>query len=149
MVLALIPACSNGATGPEGSLLSTPQKPLQELKVSAVEFEYNRAHWLVPAGRSVSIDFTNRGTISHEWAVLKRGIHIEEQHAFREEMVLFEVESVPERETTSQQFTIDTPGQYQVVCALEGHFDAGMTSSLTVADAVGHRVPRPSFLGWT
>jgi uncharacterized cupredoxin-like copper-binding protein len=82
----------------------------------------------------VTINFANRGTIAHEWVVLKHGSHIDSEKAFREEMVLFEVEALPEGQTTSQQFSIKEPGSYQFVCALEGHFEAGMEGTLTVVD---------------
>ena len=128
----LVSGCSSGREAGEAVDQGPTPAPQAALKVSAKEFEFDQPVWAVPARRSFSVRFTNRGTIPHEWAVLKRGITLHEQRSLREEMVLFEVEALPEGETHTQRFTLREPGRYQVVCALEGHFDAGMTASLAV-----------------
>jgi uncharacterized cupredoxin-like copper-binding protein len=91
-------------------------------------------------GASTSIEATasefqfepDSGSTDHEWAVINLGEDIESEDDFAEEVVLLEVEALPAGEATEEQFTIDEPGTYQVICALEGHFDAGMEGTLTV-----------------
>jgi plastocyanin len=76
------------------------------------------------------MDFTNDGNVEHEWAVMNT--EIDSEADFEEDKVLFEVEAIPAGESTSQGFTVDEAGTYQVVCAIESHFDAGMEGTLTV-----------------
>jgi plastocyanin len=102
------------------------------IEATASEFQFEPDSWTVPAGEEFTIDFENGGTVDHEWAVIRLGEDLESEEDFAEEKVLFEVEAIPAGESTSQQFTVDEPGTYQVICAIESHFDAGMEGSLTV-----------------
>jgi plastocyanin len=100
--------------------------------VEASEYEFSPNAWAVAAGTDVTITFSNEGTIPHEWAVLTEGTNIESEAEFAEELVEFEVEAVPAGETATQTFNLPA-GTYQVICALEDHFDAGMEGTLTVS----------------
>lgn len=103
-----------------------------EIEAEGTEFEFDPDSWAVPAGEEFTIDFTNSGSIEHEWAVMKQGEEIESEDEFAEDKVLVEVEAIPVGESVTESFTVEDAGTYQVVCALEGHFDAGMEGTLTV-----------------
>ncbi|MEX2100533.1 MAG: cupredoxin domain-containing protein [Acidimicrobiia bacterium] len=102
------------------------------IEATASEFKFEPDSWTVPAGEEFTIAFENGGSVEHEWAVIKRGEDIESEAEFAEDKVLFEVEAIPEGESTTETFTVDEAGTYQVICAIETHFDAGMEGSLTV-----------------
>lgn len=102
------------------------------IEATASEFQFEPSSWTVPAGEEFTIGFENDGTTDHEWAVINLGDDIEAEDEFAEDKVLLEVEALPAGESTDAAFTIDEPGTYQVICALEGHFDAGMEGALTV-----------------
>lgn len=102
------------------------------IDATASEFQFEPDSWTVPAGEEFSIEFQNDGSVEHEWAVIKLGEDIESEDEFAEDKVLFEVEAVPAGDSTTQSFTVDEAGDYQVICALETHFDAGMEGTLTV-----------------
>ena len=102
------------------------------IEATATEFQFEPDSWTVPAGEEFTIDFENDGSVEHEWAVIKLGDDLESEDEFAEEKVLFEVEAIPAGESTTQQFTVDEAGDYQVICAIETHFDAGMEGTLTV-----------------
>jgi plastocyanin len=102
------------------------------IEATASEFQFEPDSWTVPAGEEFTVDFENDGAVEHEWAVIKLGEDLESEEDFAEERVLFEVEAIPAGESTSQQFTVEEPGTYQVICAIETHFGAGMEGSLTV-----------------
>ncbi len=103
-----------------------------EIEAEATDFQFDPDSWAVPAGEEFTIDFTNAGAIQHEWAVLKQGEDIESEDEFAEDKVLFEVEAVPAGESVTESFTVEDAGTYQVICAIEGHFDSGMEGTLTV-----------------
>jgi plastocyanin len=100
--------------------------------VEASEFEFSPDAWAVAADTVVTITFSNAGSIPHEWAVLTEGTNIESEAEFAEELVELEVEAIQAGETATQTFNLPA-GTYQVICALEGHFNAGMEGTLTVS----------------
>ena len=102
------------------------------IEATASEFQFEPDSWTVPAGEEFTIGFENDGTTEHEWAVINLGDDLESEDDFAEDKVLLEVEALPAGESTDEAFTIDEAGTYQVICALEGHFDAGMEGTLTV-----------------
>ena len=102
------------------------------IEATASEFQFDPDSWTVEAGSPFSIEFRNDGTTDHEWAVINVGDDLESEEDFAEDKVLLEVEAIPAGESTTEEFTIDDAGTYQVICALEGHFDAGMEGTLTV-----------------
>ncbi len=126
----VISACSSSepVASPSSSIAA---EPATDLTVTASEFTYDTTNLAVPAGEEISIHFTNAGTIPHEWAVLKKGVRIATNEQFREDMVLFEVEAQTEGTTTTQTFVLETAGEYQFICALEGHFASGMHGTVT------------------
>lgn len=102
------------------------------IEAAASEFQFEPDSWTVPEGQEFTIRFENAGSVEHEWAVIRLGQDIESEAEFAEEKVLFEVEAVPAGESTTETLTVDEAGTYQVICAIEGHFDAGMEGTLTV-----------------
>jgi plastocyanin len=126
VILAAL-AMLGSACGDDGGESSGPST---DISATATDFQYDPDGWSIPVGEEFSIEFTNDGNVEHEWAVLTEEISSEDE--FNEEIVLFEVEATPAGETATEKFTVDDAGTYQVICALEGHFDAGMEGTLTV-----------------
>ncbi len=102
------------------------------LQASATEYAFTPTAWTVTAGEAFDVTLTNVGVVEHEWAVIKLGEDLDSEEDFTEDKVLFEVEKIAAGTDTTQTFTVDAPGTYQVVCALEGHFDQGMEGTLVV-----------------
>lgn len=108
------------------------------LETIATEYQFDPSTWTVEAGSDQSISVANEGQLVHEWAVLAEGQTIEseddlpaDEAVFESEWVHTEVE-VEAGETATHDFTAPDAGTYQVICAIPGHFDAGMEGSLTV-----------------
>lgn len=120
--LVLLAGCGGG----DGEEAAT------SIETVATEYQFDPDAWTVPAATEFSVDLSNEGTLEHEWAVLRAGEDIESEGEFSEDKVLFEIEAIPAGDSTSEQFTVDEAGTYQVICAIAGHFDAGMEGSLTV-----------------
>jgi uncharacterized cupredoxin-like copper-binding protein len=107
------------------------QPPSDVIRVAATEFAYTPDSWVVPAGQEVEITFDNEGTIVHEWVIVDEPIDSEDE--FRESSVLFRVQTDGGTEKTDT-FIAPRAGAYQIVCAIPGHFSAGMKGDLaTVA----------------
>ena len=106
-------------------------EPSTSIDATASEFEFEPDAWTAPVGEELTVTFENGGSVDHEWVVIKRGQDLESEADFAEDKVLFEVEASPGKSTT-QRFTVDDAGTYQVICAIASHFDAGMEGTLTV-----------------
>jgi plastocyanin len=131
LLLALpLSACGDDDDGGGTSDNTTPQT---SLTVEAKDYSFSPANWKVPAGQEISIEFTNNGSIEHEWAVINLGMALTSGDDFTEDHVLWEIEKQPAGTTVTETFTWDTPGTYQIVCALDGHVNAGMAAILTVS----------------
>lgn len=125
-VVALITACSDAAA-----------EPSTELTVTVREFEFTPNTWTVPAGEQISIAITNDGTVTHEWVLLQDGVTIasEAELPETEEELLADFVNVEEEveagATATLTFEAPPAGTYQIICAIEGHFDGGMEGTLT------------------
>jgi uncharacterized cupredoxin-like copper-binding protein len=109
------------------------------LDVKLDSFEFDGSSWEVPAGQEITIELANEADIAHEWVILKPGVTItsEDDLPATEEELLAEFvyweEEVEAGDTQTFTFTAPPAGVYQVVCAIEDHYDAGMEGELTVS----------------
>jgi uncharacterized cupredoxin-like copper-binding protein len=82
---------------------------------------------------------TNDAEIAHEWVILQPGVTISSEDDLpetEEELVanfIYWEEEVESGDTATFTFTAPAAGEYQVVCAIPGHFNAGMEGTLTVS----------------
>ena len=110
------------------------------LEVTTTDFQFSPNSWTVPAGEEISIGITNEGSVLHEWVLLQPGVNIETEAELpetEEELLadfVFVEDEVEAGATKTLGFTAPAAGTYQVICAIETHFDAGMEGTLTVVD---------------
>jgi uncharacterized cupredoxin-like copper-binding protein len=111
------------------------------LEVTTTDFQFSPNSWTVPAGEEISIDITNDGSVLHEWVLMRPGVNIESEADLpeTEEELLAEFvyveDEVEAGANKTLTFTAPDVGTYQVICAIETHFDAGMEGTLTVVEA--------------
>ena len=108
-----------------------------ELTTSVKEYVFTPNTWTVPAGEQVTITVTNEGSLKHEWVLLQDGVTItseedlpDSEEELEENFVNVEKEVEP-GETTTLTFEAPPAGSYQVICAIPGHFNAGLKGTLT------------------
>lgn len=112
-----------------------------DLATTVSEFQFSPNSWTVPAGEEITIDVTNDGSVLHEWVLLQPGVTIETEADLpetEEELLadfVYVEEEVEAGDTKPLTFTAPAAGTYQVICAIETHFDAGMEGTLTVVDS--------------
>jgi uncharacterized cupredoxin-like copper-binding protein len=111
------------------------------LEVTQSEFQFSPNEWTIPAGEEITIDITNDGSVLHEWVLLRPGVTIESEADLpesEEELLadfVYVEEEVEAGSTKTLTFTAPEAGTYQVICAIQTHFDAGMEGTLTVVDS--------------
>jgi plastocyanin len=125
----LASACAGSTTSHE-----EPAMPalVTDLNIDVQEFHFSPTLVAVPAGALVSVTVGNKGTIAHEWVIIAHGHEVDDEHRFSESAVLFEVDDIDQGTRSTSKFTIAQPGRYQLICAIEGHFAAGMEATLMV-----------------
>ncbi|MEK7252006.1 MAG: cupredoxin domain-containing protein [Actinomycetota bacterium] len=120
-VLALVvAACGDDDAGSEGT----------QIAATATNFAFSPDLWTVAAGVEVTLTLTNAGDDDHEWVIMNSPITSEAE--FAENLVYWEMEAATGA-VASDTFTAPAAGTYQVICALEGHFDSGMEGELVVS----------------
>lgn len=99
-----------------------------EVHVKLSEFRIEMDKTSIPAG-PVKFLFDNAGAITHEVVLEAAGADDAPFEANGEES---EVEDIESGKSATLEWTIDEPGQYQLACHIEGHFEAGMVTTFTV-----------------
>lgn len=121
----LLVSCATGASGPA---------PSTTLKVDMSEFVFTPTEYAVPAGQTITVKLENSGDIQHDFIILKKGIQVKGKFDHEKQMndILFHAMLEAKQ---SGEFTFiapSEPGEYEIVCGVMGHFQAGMTGKLTV-----------------
>ena len=130
VILTLILSILLTACGAAG----TSSSPSTTLKVDMNEFMFTPTSYTVPAGKEITIEIKNSGSIEHDFIILKKGIEIKgsfDHNKYMNDMVFHAMLESGKSGT----FTFTAPaevGEYQIICGIIGHFQAGMIGSLTV-----------------
>ena len=107
--------------------------PSTDLQVNMVDFVYEPNSVTVPAGQQITLELSNNGTAVHNFVIMEYGTEVVDHFTSQDEGNVYWEAKLPPGESGTFQFTApDQPGEYQVVCSTEGHFEAGMLASLTV-----------------
>ncbi len=123
MVLALAPMLSACGGGPSRSI-----------RVVMTDFAFTPATFTVPAGQPISVEFVNEGAAAHSFVIMQAGYQVKGQFTDADKAhVYWQEASVAPGQSVKATFQAPSqPGDYQVVCAVPGHFEAGMMAKLIV-----------------
>ena len=122
LVLPLLLAACGGASASGGT----------SIKATMTDFKFDPAEWSVPAGKEVTLDLTNNGSVQHSWALMSKPISGPSFTDADKANVLFSKVVQPGGSEKATFTAPATAGDYQVVCDIPGHFEAGMVGKLTV-----------------
>ncbi|MEO6060203.1 MAG: cupredoxin domain-containing protein [Candidatus Limnocylindria bacterium] len=95
---------------------SSPTPSSTRVEISATEFMFDPDPIVVPANKVVEIVLANGGVVEHDLTIDSLGFALK----------------VAIGETKTGQIGPLEPGTYEVYCAVVGHKEAGMTTTLTV-----------------
>ncbi len=103
------------------------------LSVDMTDFAFNPDTYTVPAGAEVTLNLVNSGSVEHEFVIMKAGYQVTLPFDADDEPQVFWEGEVEAAGTATYVFTAPTePGEYQVVCGVQGHLESGMQATLTV-----------------
>jgi uncharacterized cupredoxin-like copper-binding protein len=109
------------------------QKASTTLNVTLSDFKFTPDTFVVPAGKEITLNLKNEGAVEHEFVIMKLGTNVGEHFGPEDEDNIYWEVEVDKGESKSATFTAPSdPGEYQVVCGIPGHFEAGMVGKLVV-----------------
>lgn len=111
--------------------------PTNSIRVTMTDFAFSPNSFTVPAGQEISVEATNNGAVAHSFVIMKAGDQVKDHFTDADKAgVYWAVANVPPGESVKGTFRAPTqPGEYQIVCGIAGHFEAGMVAKLTVVTA--------------
>ena len=127
LLLALLSACGGNPGETSASAPST------EITVEMGEFMFEPANFAVPAGEEITLTLTNSGAIEHSLAILAKDYTY--TAPFNDDDQANALQTFKLKAGESQVFTFTAPadpGEYQVVCDIAGHGEAGMVGNMKV-----------------
>lgn len=82
--------------------------------------------WTVKTGGVVSVTAINKGTLDHNWAIVKEGATIPDtvDPTIAEGITSYDVGVVAGGDTYNSAFTAPAPGEYTIICTVAGHYPA-------------------------
>jgi uncharacterized cupredoxin-like copper-binding protein len=115
-------ACASSGSGNSGNTLN----------VTMTDFKFTPDTYTVSAGQTVTVNLKNTASVAHTWTLMSKPITGSYTDADQSD-VLFTSGLVEPNTSKTVTFTApSTPGDYQVICTVPGHFEAGMVAHLTV-----------------
>ena len=108
--------------------------PSTSLKVTTTDFTFSPNTFTVPAGQKISLSLTNNGAVAHSFIIMKAGVEIKSHFEDADPSgIYWQQAPVPPGNSINAEFTAPSePGDYQIVCGVHGHFEAGMVAKLIV-----------------
>ena len=117
----LLAACSGGGSS-QGST---------SISATETEFAFTPNTWSVPAGQKITLTLSNKGTVEHDWVLMKAPV-TPPFSSTNQPDVIFSAKTAPGATNTVTFTAPSSAGEYEVVCDVPGHLEAGMSGKLTV-----------------
>ncbi|MFO3797895.1 MAG: cupredoxin domain-containing protein [Anaerolineales bacterium] len=112
---------------------SAAARPSTSFSVELSDFKFTPDKFVVPAGQQITLTLTNKGAVVHEFVIIKKGEQVTMPFDEDDEEKVYWEHEVEAGKTETVTFTAPSePGEYEVVCGVEGHLEAGMKATLTV-----------------
>ena len=107
--------------------------PSTNLKVDMMEFMFNPADLTIPAGQEITLELSNNGAVMHDFVIMKHGTDVGTDFSDDDKPnVYWDAELEPGTSRTYTFTAPSEPGEYQIVCGVAGHFQAGMSGKMVV-----------------
>lgn len=107
--------------------------PSTSLKVDMTDFMFDPGVYTIPAGETITLELSNNGAVEHEFVIMKFGTEVGDGFGDEDEVNIYWEAELGPGEIETFTFTAPSePGEYQIVCGIEGHYTAGMVGSMVV-----------------
>ena len=109
--------------------------PSTEITVTLTDFQFSPNSFTVPAGKEITLNANNSGAVIHNLMIMNLGKAAGPEFGDEDLPNVYWKLELPPGGTSSTTFTApEEPGDYEVVCSIPGHVQAGMVGKLTVTE---------------
>jgi plastocyanin len=104
-----------------------------EIKVDMKEFTFEPASVTVPAGAEVKLNLTNNGTLEHSWVIMLQDKPATAPFDAEDEANIYWQAKLEAGDSSTLTFAAPSEaGEYELVCGIPAHLEAGMIGTLIV-----------------
>lgn len=109
--------------------------PSAAIDVTMTDFQFTPNSFTILAGQETTINAVNNGVVEHEFVILDFGADAGDEFDEEDKKNIYWEVTVPPGQSVTLTFAApSTPGEYSVVCGIQGHLMAGMVGELTVVE---------------
>lgn len=107
--------------------------PTTSLEVTLTDFQFSPNQFTVPAGQEITLEAANTGAVLHDFIIMNLGQSAGTEYTSEDDANMYLKIEVPAGGSESTSFIAPAePGEYEVVCGIPGHLQAGMVGKLIV-----------------
>lgn len=129
ILMTLVAAISIMLAGCAGGAKSASNK----INVTMTDFHFTPDSFTISSGQEITFSGRNDGAVTHDFVIMVSGANVGDSFDSEDEANVFWKTEIPAGQSVTQTFTAPTqPGEYEVLCAIPGHYQAGMVAKLTV-----------------
>ena len=122
VVSLLLASCGNSSSSPS-----------DKIDVTMIDFQFQPKTFTVPAGQEISLNASNSGGVVHSFVIMQKDKSVGTEYNDEDKPnVYWEMEIQPGGSTETSFIAPSEPGEYELVCHIPGHFQAGMVGKLNV-----------------
>jgi uncharacterized cupredoxin-like copper-binding protein len=104
-----------------------------KIDVTLSDFQFQPNEFTVPAGQDITLNVTNSGGVVHSFVIMNKGQSAGTEFNQEDQPNVYWSIEVQGGGSTSTTFVAPKdPGEYEIVCHVPGHLQAGMMGKLTV-----------------
>ena len=108
-------------------------KPSTKIDVTMTDFQFQPNTFTVPAGQEITLNAANSGGVVHSFVIMKKGQSAGTEFNKEDQPnVYWQVEVQPGGSADTTFMAPEETGEYEVVCHVPGHVQAGMVGKLNV-----------------
>jgi uncharacterized cupredoxin-like copper-binding protein len=108
-------------------------KPSTKIDVTMTDFHFQPETFTVPAGQEITFTATNSGGNVHSFVIMNKGYSVRTYFTDEDKPNVYWQVQLPPGGSSDTSFTAPAdPGEYEIVCHIPGHIQAGMVGKLNV-----------------
>jgi uncharacterized cupredoxin-like copper-binding protein len=107
--------------------------PTTEIDLTVTDFQFSPNTFTVPAGKEITLNTSNSGAVLHNLIIMNLGKTAGAEFGDEDLPIIYWKLEMPPGDNSSATFTAPKePGDYEIVCSIPGHIQAGMHGNMRV-----------------